>query len=230
MSSNPHQVTKDFEAALCEYTGAPYAVAVNSCTMATLLAVKWNLRFAHLPVEGLPFPHEAPVKVEIPKRTYISVPMSIIHAGGRPTFRDEQWSGAYRLAPLPIWDSARRFRKGMYNWSTQWNPFSNSDAPGHYGEMVCVSFHWSKVLGIQQGGAIFHADPEADRWLRKARFDGRTEGVPVMDDTFDVLGYHAYMSPEIAAEGLVRLSLLKGDEPDLPWDQYPDLSTLEIFK
>ena len=26
--SNPHQVTKDFEQALCEYTGAPYAVAV----------------------------------------------------------------------------------------------------------------------------------------------------------------------------------------------------------
>ena len=224
------QVVQDFERALCEYAGAPFCVTTTSCTMALLLAVAWHLRFRHREDrDGMLSWHGRP-PIEIPKRTYVGVPMSIIHAGGRPTFRDEQWSGAYRLAPLPIWDSARRFRKGMYNGSTQWNPFSNSDAPGHYGEMVCVSFHWSKVLGIQQGGAIFHADPEADRWLRKARFDGRTEGVPVMDDTFDVLGWHAYMSPEIAAEGLVRLSLLKGDEPDLPWDQYPDLSTLGIFK
>src|SRR3546814_2057911 len=31
-------------------------------------------------------------EVQIPKRTYVSVPMSIIHAGGRPTFRDEERS------------------------------------------------------------------------------------------------------------------------------------------
>ena len=79
-------------------------------------------------------------------------------------------------------------------------------------------------------GAILHADPEADKWLRKARFDGRTEGVPVGQDKFDVLGYHAYLSPETAAKGLMRLSLLKGDEPDLPNSDYPDLSQLEIFK
>ena len=241
------QVVQDFERALCEYVGAPFCVTTTSCTMALLLAVKWHLRHgAACTVCGLRASEvrEAgkwecartqcgwqtmTTAVSIPKRTYVGVPMSIIHAGGRPTFRDEQWSGAYRLNPLPIWDSARRFRLGMYQWSVVWDE-ARTQAPSLDGEMVCVSFHWSKVLGIQQGGAIFHADPEADRWLRKARFDGRTEGVPVMDDTFDVLGFHAYMSPEIAAEGLVRLSLLKGDEPDLPWDQYPDLSMLQIFK
>lgn len=36
---NPFQVVKDFERALCEYTGAPYAVTTTSCTMALLLAV-----------------------------------------------------------------------------------------------------------------------------------------------------------------------------------------------
>ena len=30
--SNPHAVTKEFEKQLCLYTGAPFAVAVNSCT------------------------------------------------------------------------------------------------------------------------------------------------------------------------------------------------------
>lgn len=223
------QVVQDFERELSRYVGAPFCVTTTSCTMALLLAVAWYLRFRFQEDrDGMLSWHGRP-PIEIPKRTYVGVPMSIIHAGGRPTFRDENWSGAYRLNPLPIWDSARRFRAGMYAWNRYWDPTKPS-APSRDGEMVCVSFHWSKVLGIQQGGAIFHADPEADRWLRKARFDGRTEGVPAMDDTFDVLGYHAYMSPEIAAEGLMRLSLLKGDEPDLPWDQYPDLSTLDIFK
>ena len=28
-------------------------------------------------------------EVQIPRRTYVSVPMSIVHAGGRVTFRDD---------------------------------------------------------------------------------------------------------------------------------------------
>jgi hypothetical protein len=44
--------------------------------------------------------------VEIPKRTYVGVPYAIIEAGGRPTFRDENWIGFYQLKPLPVWDCA----------------------------------------------------------------------------------------------------------------------------
>ena len=39
--SNPYQVVKDFEAALCAYTGARYAVTTTSCTTALLLALCW---------------------------------------------------------------------------------------------------------------------------------------------------------------------------------------------
>jgi len=46
MGIDPHAVTREFEAALCQYTGAPFAVAVTSCTMALLLAVRWCLRLA----------------------------------------------------------------------------------------------------------------------------------------------------------------------------------------
>jgi dTDP-4-amino-4,6-dideoxygalactose transaminase len=96
--------------------------------------------------------------------------------------------------------------------------------------MVCVSFHWSKTLGIQQGGAILHDDPEADAWLRRARFDGRTEGVSPKLDSFTQIGWHCYMSPEVAAEGLMRLSLLPKHNEPLPNDDYPDLSEMEIFR
>lgn len=205
---NPFSIVKDFEDAVAEYTGAPYCVAVNSCTSALFLALSYEGDYGiHIG------------SVEIPKHTYVSVPMQIKHAGFDVTFRDEDWSGTYQLKPFNVWDSARRFHYGMFKY------INSLDY-----KYECVSFHWSKILGIQQGGAILHNDAQFDVWARKARFDGRTEGVAPKDDKFDMLGYHCYLSPEIAAEGLVRLHHLPKHNKDLPNDDYPDLSKLEIFK
>ena len=216
---NPYTVVRDFEAAVCEYTGAPYCVAVNSCTSALLLAVAWQF-WKDIP------PEHAPIlgvrSVEIPKRTYVSVPMSIIHAGGRPTFRDEEWRGFYQLKPLGVFDCARRFTSGM------------SRNMGVHADVVpifqCVSFHATKILADTQGGAILHDSAEADAWLRRARFDGRTEGVEPKDDTFTQIGYHCYMSPDVAARLLLKMHSLPRHNEDLPNDDYPDLSQMEIFK
>lgn len=202
---NPFDIVREFEAALCEYTGAPYAVAVNSCTMALLLAVKWHLdRQPNWPIP----------EISIPKRTYVSVPMSIIHAGGRVVFRDEDWKGMYHLRPLPVWDSARAFHRGMY--------FGDN--------MICVSFHTTKILGDTQGGAILHNNPAADNWFRRMRFDGRTEGVAPIDDDFNCIGYHCYISPDVATRLLWKLHSLPAYNDPLPNSDYPDLSLLEIFK
>jgi hypothetical protein len=38
------------------------------------------------------------------------------------------------------------------------------------------------------------------------------------------------MAPETAAQGLVRLALLPEHNDDLPNDDYPDLSKIEVFK
>lgn len=221
---SPHQVTRDFEAALCEYTGAPYAVTVTSCTAALMLAVAYHYeraRWLATEADRLLYFLQDGFPVEIPKRTYVGVPYAIKEAGARPAFRDEDWRGYYQLKPLPVWDSARWFSGGMF--------FGD-----HYfdsGSMLCVSFHWSKTLGIQQGGAILHDDPEADKWLRRARFDGRAEGIAPKDDPFPLQrAWHCYMSPEVAAEGLMRLSLLPKHNEPLTNDDYPDLSTLEAFK
>lgn len=234
MGVNPHNVTRDFEAALCEYTGAPYTVAVNSCTMALLLAVAWHLRkYRQLMRDN----YYARPAIQIPRRTYVSVPMSIWHAGGRPTFRDEDWLGAYQLKPFPVWDSARHFTSGMYrgertyvesdSLGAAWETTSVRDMRG---QMVCVSFHASKTLGDTQGGAILHDDPEADAWLRRARFDGRAEGVAPIDDTFTQIGWHCYLSPDVAARLLMKLYALPKHNESLPNDNYPDLSQMEIFK
>lgn len=198
---NPYDIVRDFEQAVSDYTGAPYVVAVNSCTMALLLAIKWYIQKHFKSV------------IEIPKRTYVSVPMSIIHAGGNVAFRDEDWLGCYQLAPYPVFDCARMFTGSMY-------------AAG----MMCVSFHTTKILGDTQGGAILLDDVKAAAWLRRMRFDGRHEGVPPNRDSFTEIGYHCYMSPDIAARLLHRLSVLPQYNPPLPNDDYPDLSTFEIFK
>lgn len=204
---NPYQVVRDFEAALCLYTGAPFAVTTNSCTMAILLACAWHRSRAGRDAnKGY---------LLIPNRTYVSVPQSIIHAGYGVWFEDVQWSGAYQLKPLPVWDSARYFTTDL--WKI-------------YGGFVCVSFHASKTLGDTQGGAILHDNPEADAWLRRARFDGRTEGVHPKDDTFTQVGWHCYMSNDVAARLLHKLAVLPKHNAPLPNDDYPDLSQMEIFK
>ncbi len=204
----PHQVTADFEAALCEYTGARFAVTTTSCTQALLMTLVWfRLKWA--------VNHFMPsTEVSVPRRTYVGVPASVLNAGCGVAFRDEDWHGEYQLAPFPLWDSARRFTSGMFR-------------PG---EMQCLSFHWSKILGLSQGGAILHDDPDADAWLRRARFDGRAEGVPVQHDQIQFPSWHAYLSPEVSAQGLMKLSLLPRHNADLPLSDYPDLSTLEAFK
>jgi dTDP-4-amino-4,6-dideoxygalactose transaminase len=113
-----------------------------------------------------------------------------------------------------VWDAARRFTTGMHE----------------QGMMECVSFHWSKILGLGQGGAVLLDDWEAYEWLKRARFDGRTEGVPANVDQVRYPSWHAYLSPEVAAHGLMKLSLLPKHNADLPRSDYPDLSTLEAFK
>lgn len=240
---NPHAVTADFEAAVANYCGAPFAVATSSCTMALLLACAWHVREtppAFLVNQSMDFDADifGPGKVlhvnsqqdiqpirlrplfDIPKRTYVSVPMSIIHAGGRPTFRDEDWQGFYQLRPYPIWDSARWFTSGLW-------PTITREAGGG---AVCVSFHAAKTLGIEQGGAILHGDAEADAWFRRMRFDGRTAGVAPADDDFREVGWHCYASPSMSAQGLLKLHSLPLHNSPLENSPYPDLSTFEAFR
>jgi dTDP-4-amino-4,6-dideoxygalactose transaminase len=209
--SNPHQITKDFEEELCRYTGAKYAVAVNSCTMALFLALKWAKACDYIIPDSLT--SYVLETVDIPKFTYNSVPMVAMQAGLKVNFTDQEWKGEYLLFPSRVWDAARRFTSGMYR-------------PGSF---QCVSFHATKILGDSQGGAILHDNTEADAWFRRARFDGRTEGVPPKEDKF-IMGWHCYLSPDVANRLLWKLYALPKDNPDLPNSDYADLSLQECFK
>ena len=98
MRHNPFKIVEMFEETVADYTGAPYAVSVDSSTNALFLCCKY------LQVDT----------VTIPARTYLSVPQSIIHAGGNLLFSEKDWKGIYQLEPYPIYDSAKRLTSGMY--------------------------------------------------------------------------------------------------------------------
>jgi len=98
MKHNPYKIVQMFEEEIAEYTGAPYAIALDNCTDALFLCcVYMNVN-----------------DVTIPKKTYLSVPQAIMTAGGKVSFDDTEWKGLYQLKPYPIYDSARRFTSNMY--------------------------------------------------------------------------------------------------------------------
>ncbi len=197
--SNAYSVVELFEQRVAEFAGAPYAVAVESCTAAIFLCCKF------LEVDKLSIP------IEIPARTYCSVPMAILHAGGRVRFTDREWSGVYALDPLPLYDSAKRFHRSMYT------------AGFH-----CLSFHTKKLLNIGRGGMILTDNERAVTWLRRARYDGR-DGKPYGQEVIRQLGWNMYLTPEQAARGLMLLDALPEQLPDQQ-ETYGDLRQMPVFQ
>lgn len=194
---NAHTITRDFEEALREYTGAPYVNVVNSCTMALRLALD---RLHYL---------KGPQKLVLPRRTYVSVPAQVIQAGHAIEWSDYWWEKWYAIVGSQIVDSAHWFSRDMYHGVGK-------------GSVWCLSFHSQKPLGIEQGGAILHDDEDAWHWYNRARFDGRTPGVPVAQDDWSMPAryrHHCYINPSTAALGLQRLYALMHHDTN-----YPDCS------
>lgn len=188
---------------MAEFAGSKYAVAVDCCTNAIFLSLKY------MQSKGMDD------CVICPARTYVSVPMAVLHAGLPLTFDDFKWTGVYQLKPYPIFDGAKRFRRGMYQ-----------------GGLHCLSFHSKKILNIGKGGMILTNDEDAVRWLKKARYDGREEKHYGGGDITS-LGWHMYLLPEQAARGLLLLQVLRDTLEDGIPDQvedYPDLRTMPVFK
>jgi dTDP-4-amino-4,6-dideoxygalactose transaminase len=213
MAQGVHKITEDFEKSLCDYTGAPYAIALDNMSNALFLALYYeNYVVGRIETDT----------ITIPSKTYPSVPCEIIHAGLKVNFEKVEGNtikGAYQLKGSNVWDSALRFTADMYI------PKSH----------MCLSFTGPyKTLKLSKGGAIITDDYQAMLWFKRARFSGRRE-CSYHDDNFDMLGWNFYMMPELAARGLLMMSQfydLNGnkkqiDDLELP---YPDLSKFEIYK
>lgn len=202
MKHNPYKIVKMFEEEIADYTGAPYAVSVDSCTNALFLCCRYlNVN-----------------EVTIPSKTYLSVPMSIIHAGGDVIFDSSKetnsWKGIYQLKPYPIYDAAKRFTSNMYIPNT----------------FMCLSFHIKKHLSIGKGGMILTDNKDAVEWFKKIRYEGRSEK-NYKEDSVEVLGWNMYMTPQEAAHGLCLLQTTPLENDDIiELNGYRDLTEFPVFK
>lgn len=197
---NPYKIVKMFEEEIAHYTGAKYAISVDSCTSALMLCCKY------LQVK----------EVTIPSKTYLSVPQSIIHAGGIPIFDStvNNWFGMYQLKPYPIYDAAKRFTSNMYIENT----------------FMCLSFHIKKTLKIGKGGMILTDSEDAVSWFKIARYEGRHEQLYHGDD-IDFNGWNMYMTPQEAAHGLALMQNMELHNNDLgEINGYRDLTEFTLFK
>jgi dTDP-4-amino-4,6-dideoxygalactose transaminase len=99
---DPFYEISQFESQLAAYTGAPYAVAVDCCTHAIELAMRYDK-----------------VKyTEFSAYNYVSVLMTMHKLGIQYRLLDDQWTGQYCFHGTRIVDSARQLTEGMYQPGT----------------------------------------------------------------------------------------------------------------
>jgi hypothetical protein len=183
----------EFERALAEFTGAPYAIMTDCCTHAIELCLRYELQDRrHID------------NVAFTAFTYLSVPMTFHKLGIKYSLFGTDWTGEYQFENTRIWDSARRLEPGMYR-------------PGQF---QCLSFGWTKPLQLGKVGAILLDDPEAYRLFSRQRSDGRDLNIPWQSETELILGWHYCPTLENCGRGL---ELLPSVVPQSQPGQYPDL-------
>lgn len=198
---DPRDAVSIFEKKMADYAGCKYAAAVDCCSNAIFLCLKYL---------------NNPGVVTIPNRTYVSVPMQIKHAGYEVIFEDAEWTGLYQLKPYPIYDSAVRMTKDMF--------------VGGEKTLQILSFQIKKRLPIGKGGMVLTNDKKAYEWIKLASYDGRDLNTTYDDPNhIKMMGYHMYMTPEDAARGILLMDQIPETNEDSGGHKnYPDLTSLGI--
>jgi len=195
------EVVSTFENKISEFFGSKYAIAVDSCTHGLELCLRYTNE----------------TKINVPKRTYLSVPFLAEKIGLEREWRDDNWERYYTITygDKRIIDAAVLWEKNSYIPNT----------------FMCISFQYQKHLSLGRGGIIL-LDNEVDYLsLKKMSYDGRIPNVPWRNQDIDTVGFHYYMTPETAKLGLDKLQTAI-DTPPRQWvvTDWPDLTEMQIFK
>lgn len=195
------EIVTEFENKIAEFFGAPFAVAVDSCTH----GIELSLRYL------------GDKKINVPNRTYLSIPMLANKMGLELEWRDEEWEDYYTLnyGDKRIIDAAVLWKKGSYKPNT----------------FMCLSFQYQKHLSLGRGGVILTDDKNAAFELKKMSYDGRLPNTPWRGQDINTFGYHYYMTPETAQLGLDKLDeAIKTKPRKWLYTDWPDLTQMKIFK
>jgi dTDP-4-amino-4,6-dideoxygalactose transaminase len=194
-------IVVEFENQIAKFFGSPYAVAVDSCTHGIELCLR----------------HTKETKINVPKRTYLSIPFLSEKMGLERYWSDDEWEDYYTVnyGDKKIIDAAVLWRKDSYMPNT----------------FMCVSFQYQKHLSLGRGGIILLDNKEDYIKLKKMSYDGRLPNIPWRDQDIDTIGYHYYMTPETAELGLNKLETAINTEPKKwVYTDWPDLTQMKIFK
>ncbi len=192
------ELVKEFENKIAKFFNAPYAIAVDCCTHGIELCLR----------------HQKVSYINVPKRTYISIPFLAKKLDIQLNWKDENWQDYYYITPNII-DAA-----------TLWKP--NSYIPNTF---MGISFQYKKHLALGRGGIILTDNKEAAIQLKKMSYDGRLPDIPWREQNINTIGYHYYMTPETAQLGLNKLpDAIKNKPHKWKLKDWPDLTQMDIFK
>jgi dTDP-4-amino-4,6-dideoxygalactose transaminase len=153
--------------------------------------------------------------ITIPTHTYISVPFTAEKLNLKWKFESQQWEDFYYLGNTNIIDAAVYWKQNGYIQNTY----------------MCLSFQHKKHLNLGRGGAILLQNERDYDALKKMSYDGRDLSRPWAEQDIDTIGYHYYMTPEIAKIGIELLNDRK-KIPSKKWNykDYPNLKEMSVFK
>jgi len=189
-----------FEKKVAEFFGAKFGVAVDSCTHGIELCLRYTKED----------------RINVPKRTYLSVAFLAEKLNIERVWRDEDWEDFYTLnyGKKRIIDAAVLWRKNSYLPNT----------------FMCLSFQFQKHLSLGRGGMILLDNQDDYLQLKKMSYDGRLPNIPWREQNIDTLGFHYYMTPETAKLGLDKLQNAINETPR-KWviTDWPDLTKMTVF-
>jgi dTDP-4-amino-4,6-dideoxygalactose transaminase len=195
------EIVTEFEQKVGEFFGAPYAIAVDSCTHGIELCLRYT----------------GEKRISVPNRTYLSIPMLANKMGLELEWRDEEWEDYYTLNydDKRIIDAAVLWKKNSYIPNT----------------FMCLSFQYQKHLSLGRGGIILCDNEEDAKELKKMSYDGRMPDIPWRGQNIESFGYHYYMTPETAQLGLNKLEESINTEPrKWVYTDWPDLTKMKVFR
>jgi len=153
--------------------------------------------------------------VSCPAHTYLSVPMTFQKLNLNWKFHEELWKDYYFIRGTPIVDAAVLWKENSYISGT----------------FMCISFQFKKHLNLGRGGIILLDDHDSYISLKKMRYDGRTDNTVWAEQDVETFGYHYYMTPETAQQGIEKFHHVKDNESKAwSYENYPDLRKMTVFK
>jgi dTDP-4-amino-4,6-dideoxygalactose transaminase len=187
-----------FESKIADFFGSKYAIATDSCTHGIELCLRRNKA----------------TKINVPKRTYISIPFLAQKLNIDLVWKEEDWSDYYYVTDNII-DAAVLWAKNSYIKNT----------------FMCISFQFQKHLSLGRGGMILCDNKDIALQLKKMSYDGRLPNIPWRNQDIESIGYHYYMTPETAALGLEKIEQAINTPPK-KWtiNDWPDLTQMSVFK